>query len=560
MRTGERRGESGESLTAGNTSELAHQATAEAGNVDSLSAAYLSQIAKLLEPGWKQFLSDCRQRLPAGHALNQMQLAATVDLAIDAGGKVDVTFHTRSGNADFDRAVRDAIRDSAPLTTPPFELISDDNRVHLRWLFARDRRRAGPETARVTRIELPLTAAVTELIHAGSLTRAARRIAADPHDPMRDAATTQLMRAALQQAIRSADGTVQRAAVHAIAQARVAELASDVRALLTVAIEPQLRLAALHAAGELDDTEAVAAILLQLPKDMETSPELARAATRALARLGRADDAAKALRYALTDNDPNLVALEAFANAPLSALPKLDTWFKLGNPRVRAAICSALPGAPAAQALQRLRKGLADRDATVRATCATAAAHVAASNTGRDAQLVRSIRKLARDPDRAVRASAIRALATLDPMHRVDATADPAAEVRAAYASAPSITDASLRTLIEDRDADVRAAAWTTVTSTRPGFPQRAPLARLALADPAPQVRLAVLASLNDDAELTRVADSDDAPELRTAALVELARRRGRPQSLDMLLDRFALAPANSVERVRAAIAWLNAR
>ena len=112
-------------------------------------AAYLTAVAMQLQPGWGQFLDDCRLRLPAGHALNQMGLAATAVLVVDRRGAiVDVELDS-SGNADFDRAVKDAIADAGPLVPPPPELISDDERVHLRWLFARDRRQAGPATAAV---------------------------------------------------------------------------------------------------------------------------------------------------------------------------------------------------------------------------------------------------------------------------------------------------------------------------------------------------------------------------------------------------------------------------
>ena len=103
-------------------------------------ATYLTTVALQLQPGWGQFLDDCRLRLPASHALNQMALAAIAELVVDTHGRVvDVQLAT-SGNSDFDRAVRDAISDAAPLAAPPQALLSDDDRLHVRWLFARDRR------------------------------------------------------------------------------------------------------------------------------------------------------------------------------------------------------------------------------------------------------------------------------------------------------------------------------------------------------------------------------------------------------------------------------------
>src|SRR5690606_17249907 len=102
-----------------------------------------------LQPAWHQFLEDCRLRLPARHALNEMSLTAIAELEVDRRGQVrDVALET-SGNADFDRAARQVIADASPLPPPPRALWSDDDQVHLAWTFARDRRQAGPATAQI---------------------------------------------------------------------------------------------------------------------------------------------------------------------------------------------------------------------------------------------------------------------------------------------------------------------------------------------------------------------------------------------------------------------------
>src|SRR5450432_1847534 len=68
-------------------------------------ATYLTSVALQLQPGWGQFLDDCRLRLPAAHPLNQMKLAATAELVIDLNGKViEIMLPAPSGNADFDHA------------------------------------------------------------------------------------------------------------------------------------------------------------------------------------------------------------------------------------------------------------------------------------------------------------------------------------------------------------------------------------------------------------------------------------------------------------------------
>ncbi|HET9988914.1 MAG TPA: TonB family protein, partial [Kofleriaceae bacterium] len=131
-------------------------------------AAYLTSVALQLQPGWGQFLDDCRIRLPATHPLNQLTLAALAAITIDRKGRViDVALAEPSGNPDFDRAVRDAIADATSLPIPPVEALSDDDLVHLRWLFARDRRQAGPATAELEHRELPLATTIAKFVASG---------------------------------------------------------------------------------------------------------------------------------------------------------------------------------------------------------------------------------------------------------------------------------------------------------------------------------------------------------------------------------------------------------
>jgi hypothetical protein len=166
------------------------------------------------------------------------------------------------------------------------------------------------------------------------------------------------------------------------------------------------------------------------------------------------------------------------------------------------------------------------------------------------------------DPASLVGASAAKA---------ADPSGDRSAEVRAAYALALAAATAAsgegavlaetrVRALVDDRDADVRAAAWHAWLAQPAGAATHAARAALALhaaTDPAPQVRTASLSALDDDVVLTRLATTDDDPETRTAALVALAGRRGRAAMADLLLQRLADATPGSAERVRTALAWL---
>lgn len=542
-------------------------------------AAYLTKVAAQFQTGWGQFLNDCRFRLPASHPLNRVALAATAEVAVDRTGRiVGVSITAPSGNPDFDRAVRQVIAEPAALAIPPVELLSDDDRAHLRWLFARDRRQAGPATAQILRLELPLAGVVARLIATGDLARAARRIAAAPPGAERGTATTRVMVAALREALRGLDGSVRRAAVEAVGQARLVELVAEVRSLLTITSDADLRIAAIAAAGELNDVDAAPALLSQLPNDLASNPQLAVAAVRGLVRLGRVNDAAVAIRRALASDKPNPIALEAFAFAPSSGIErKLDAWYGRGTSRIRGAVCAALAGLPPAQGAGRVRRGLVDRDATVRAACAATASQLGLASPGMADKLAGWLQPLTHDRDHAVRARAIEGLASLEPARIVDASGDPAPEVRTAYARALAMSNPNLRVLVADRDPDVRAAAWTALTAkqvdqpppslagsaaqlNRTGVIEASELSRLALQavrDPSPRVRFAAIAALDDTKALSHIAQTDDAPELRTAGLVQLAHRRGRAQIDDFLLDRLAAAGPGTAERVRVALAWL---
>ena len=525
-------------------------------------AAYLNQIALQLQPGWGQFLDDCRLRLPASDALNTMTLSTTVELAVDRRGRIgDVELHG-SGNPDFDRAVRDALADAEPLAVPPDDLLSDDDRVHLRWLFARDRRQAGPATAEVVIVDLPVADVVKRLVRAGDLARAARRVARAPAGVERTGAAMTIMVAALGEALGSADSATRRAAVQAIGGARVRELAPHVRALLGSTTDTELRLVAIWTALALEDRDAADLLLRELPSDLPEYSRLSLAETHTLVGLGRAADAAAALAADLAGTGaPHAFALQSLALAPVPALAgKLATWMQHGDPRTRGGVCAALGGRGD---LALLARGLRDPDASVRVACADAAR--ARAGDPKVASLVPRIRELVRDRDRAVRARALAAIVVLDPAHLVSAVDDPAAEVRATFATAlatalPSEAEADLRLLIDDRDADVRAAAWGSLVALAAAPPDRAQLAAHAVRDPAPQVRLAALPALDDDAALDRLATADDSPDVRTAATVQLAGRRGRGASEQALLERLAAAPRASAERVRVALAWLLAR
>jgi len=525
-------------------------------------AAYLNQLALQLEPGWGQFLDDCRLRLGKTHPLNQMTLAATAQFLVDAQGRTSALEITSSGNQDFDQAVRDAIADADPLAPPPADLMSDDDHVHLRWLFARDRRQAGPATAAVIDVDLPVGDVVERLVGRGDLARAALRIRRAPPGDARTAATLRVMTAALREALSSADGATRRAAVDAIGRAGIKALVPDVRGLLESTIDTELRLVAISTALALEDRDACPQLTKQLAVDLVDHPRLAPAEARALVALGHAADVAASLVQMLAHADPpNPIALQVLAFAPTPALAgRLPGWLHHRDARVRAGACAALAGQPS---WPLVAEGLRDPDASVRTACIDTV-HARAADPKVATALPR-VRALVHDRDRTVRAHALAALVVLDAPHLVSAVDDPASEVRAAFASAlatalPSEAQADLRTLIDDRDPEVRAAAWTSLVALAAAPADRATLALHAVRDAAPQVRLAALPAVDDDQALAQVAATDDSPDVRTSAIVLLAGRRGRAAIETDLLGRLAAAPTATAERVRIALAWLLAR
>src|SRR5262249_49586876 len=160
--------------------------------------------------------------------------------------------------------------------------------VHLRWQFARDRRQAGPATARVLSVELPLATAIDAMLGRGELARAARRVAA-AHDATaeRAAATPRVMIAAPPGVPARPGSAGRRIAVEACGRARVDQLAGAVRALLAAASDPEVRLAAIAAAGALGDRAASPVLLAALRDDLVHAPRIALARVDALIAIGR---------------------------------------------------------------------------------------------------------------------------------------------------------------------------------------------------------------------------------------------------------------------------------
>ncbi|HTA19873.1 MAG TPA: TonB C-terminal domain-containing protein [Polyangia bacterium] len=104
---------------------------------------YLRKIHAHVHKRWADnFLALIGQNLALDNPLNDAARVAEVDVIISATGKlVSATITKSSGFAGFDDAVPEVLKDSVPFPVPPVSSRSDDDNLHLHWVFARDARR-----------------------------------------------------------------------------------------------------------------------------------------------------------------------------------------------------------------------------------------------------------------------------------------------------------------------------------------------------------------------------------------------------------------------------------
>ncbi len=545
--------------------------------------AYLELLAPRIGAGWQQFLEDCRLRLPPVHPLNSPTLATRLGLVVDAQGElVDVTLVTPSGNQDFDEAALAVVGDAGPFPAPDRAAMSDDGKVYVEWLFARDRRQAGVATARLDRVEWSLDRAIPHFLSQGDVTEAARRVAAaataadELERPRVVELAATLMVGAVREGLISADVGVQRLAIDAAAAGKVVTAAPALRSIATGALDVGQRGAAIAALAAIGDHDAVASLTTVLATDQGANVELTGGAARALVALGAADVVARQVTTWLAagkaghDAAARTATWAALVTGATVAVPGAAAdWRRLATERdlaMRGAACRAmgsLPADPAAWGV--MRRGLADPDASVRATCAQAIA-AAARAGGRSEAAVRLVVGVLRDRDERVRGAAVAALAALDPTRAAKELAavagDRSANVQAALAGAwGTIAGPVAFARVSERaghDQPVVRAAAIAALAARGDAASQERLRALA-GDPEPALRALAVAALRDRAALEAAATDPDAG-VRAAAAAQVVIVRGRADSLVDVASAIAASPPSSPERVRLAGAWLTAR
>lgn len=545
--------------------------------------AYLELVGARLQPLWHQFLEDCRLRLPPAHPLNSATLEVTVGLVIDDQGQlVDVSLGAASGNPDYDEAALAVVGDAAPFPAPDRAARSDDGKVYVSWLLARDRRQAGLATARLQRIEWSVDRSVPHFLAAGDVTEAAHRVqqaavgAAELERPRLVALAEKVLSAVVVDGLASADVGVQRLSIDVAGPGHVTAAAPALRSIATGALDVGQRGAAIAALAALDDRSATTLLTEVLLGDQGANVELTAGAARALVTLGAADavtrQVASWLATGRTTTGPaaRTATWAALVTGAAVAVPSAAAdWRRLAassDLAVRGAACRAMGNLPSDSAAWGvMRRGLGDPDASVRATCAQAMV-AAGRGGGRSPAAVRLLAGIVRDRDERVRAAAVLALVTLDrgrAAKELPALAgDRSPSVQAAMATAWSLVPgpaASERLLaLAGHEAPmVRAAVIAALASRRDAASQER--LRALAGDPEPALRALAVAALDDRAAVEAAATDPD-PTVRAAAAARVVAVRGRADSLVDVTSAIVLSPPSSPERVRLAGAWLAAR
>lgn len=517
-------------------------------------APYLALIAARLDPEWRHFLDDCRLRLPAEHQLNSAQLEATASLVAERDGRLSAVELAGSGNADFDQAVREVLSAVSPLPTPPAWLLSDDDKLRLRWRFARDHRQAGAAGGQVVWQEQPAVEVVARRLSAGDLEGAARRVARLPDgDPALGEQARVVLQAAIAEGL-GGDVSVQREAVEAARRAGLRALAPRLLPLAQGA-DPALRGKVAAALAELAEPSTIPALIELLGSARE--PALAVALARALVATGMRPAAeAGVLQLVTGDRESVLAAVAALGELPMSpALAQLVTrWSTSKDPLVRGALCATVARAkvPAATRWDILGRGMGDRDGSARAACTGALAELAT----RPLPWMRfALTRLIEDRDQRVRAAALTAMLRWDAgklderLRTLAQDKDPQVRVAIAPGLAARRDAETLRALVADPDAAVRRAAAQALLPLDEAF-----VGQVAVGDADARVRLVALGAAEPSAVLRALAE-DESLEVRAEVEIKSVAQRG--ESLQNGLLRVAGASAASAERVRVALAWL---
>ena len=550
---------------------------------DKPGLVYLEKVHEQLGGSWTAFLENCRLRLPPSHALNNATLAARVSLVIARDGNLQAAeVISSSGNAEYDRVALDVVRDSAPFPEPPAESVSDDDAVHIEWMFARDRRQAGVATAELRRIEWEAPRAVPKFLAAGDVATAARRLSiamsggASGQEELYLGLGRQVAVAAVRAALGHEDTGVQRVGVAAAASAKLLAAAPELRKIIDTSVDVELRGEAIAAVGAIGD-QGAGPLLVEV---METakgsgvggSADNSAAAAKALAAIGKGDVAEATVLGWLQASDPAsqwaaLVVMAEFSvPAAVPTLARLVADSK--QPRtVRLAACTALGTSTTPEVgvlgMKALSRGLKASDAGLRAACTDGVARAAGNGTRSRLIYWALVKLLKKERDERVRAAAVTAIARLDSarfpkelylLRKEKSKLVLAAMARALQGTNDQLAVGRLIALTRAGDPTVRQEAAMALVGRKDSASQGAVAALIE--DPDPGVRRAAVAAL-DDLQLLGGLLDDSSPAVRSAAFASIVRVRGQLATLPQLTRVIAGAAPGSPDGALWAESWL---
>jgi HEAT repeat protein len=523
---------------------------------------YLAEIGAVIAFSWDGFVAACAL-LPRDHPLNRRELQVEALLMIAADGSVTARSLSSSGNRDFDHGVGDVLVDITHLPPPPRSRMSDDGRVHVRWLFRRQVTPAPWTRARILQVRLPTSDVVARLLADGDVEGAAAAVL--ERETVGGGATALAAQVFERVVVDAVEHGPPETALLAIDAAGAITGDAVSRILVRVARSSYhgTRAAALRQLALRSPTEA-AELAAELVAGAPVSEEVLAASAEAMIRGGRQAQLEQLIAQRLSEKDGQVVAGLTLAAAGRLPLPLDQVTMLARDPRaaVRALACRAI--APQWHDLTMrplLRRAVADPDTLVRLTCAEALGRVAAG----DRPSYSTLLERTADRDRAVRSVALLAMARVDPLRarrelaRLDARGalsglDPAVVAQALALLVPT-TDPLFSSYLHHERPEVRAAA--VAVAVQLGDSESTTALATMVSDDAAQVRAVAVFAVGAVAVLRGLA-LDPALEVRSAALQRLAVVLGGDVAAHELLR--VVRSKSRQQAVIAAAAWLRAR
>lgn len=352
---------------------------------------YLRKLHGHIHRRWADnFLRMAADKMPAINPLNQPGLQAEVDIIVAPDGQLlSAAIARGSGFVGFDDAVLEVLRDSVPFPSPIPAVRSDDDRLHARWLFARDQRRCAGVA--VVRVFDPVEVALPKLLRSGRRPEALKRVAAARGAGVHaDAMFTLLATDWIRSSINEPWATVRMARMLAVRgdpeaikwlknAVRRPELAADAGAALVAAKVPLCPLLKAWFDGDNWGDHQTAAIALATSPDPACAPGLtalltntkARPEARAAAVVALAsidnDDARKAVAAATKEDNPAAVRAAALLSQirPKAGRPKviaMEKYLRDPAPEMRAAAAAGVVRAGGSSNLDDLYVLFKDND------------------------------------------------------------------------------------------------------------------------------------------------------------------------------------------------------